>query len=257
MNRQVTAALISGCFVALGLVAGAARSATQAGVIAIAGAASNESVGDTVAGLGDVNGDGRPDVVLDGDGDGNGTGDIAYVVFGRPSPADIDLAALGSQGFRIRAVPPFNGGSIDTFSVGRAGDMNGDGLADVVLSEAISDNNGRSASGSAWVVFGGMSPTDVDVKTLGSRGFRIDGGASDDLAGVSVTAVGDVNGDGREDLAVASKPCCSGEKAEAVYLVYGRPSPTNVDLGALGSRGFRIDGVENDYGIPVAGAGDV
>jgi FG-GAP repeat len=60
-------------------------------------------------------------------------------------------------------------------SVAAAGDVNGDGLGDVLVGAGAADNNGRERSGSAYVVFGQASPTSVDLAALGTHGFRIDG----------------------------------------------------------------------------------
>ena len=61
--------------------------------------------------------------------------------------------------------------------------MNGDGRADVLVGAAVHDNNGRTISGSAYVVFGKTTTTTVDLAALGSGGFRIDGAAASDDAG--------------------------------------------------------------------------
>ena len=232
----------------------------QAGFIRIDGAAQNDQAADTVAGAGDVNGDGRPDVILDADEAGNKGGAFqwgsAYVVFGGSSPANVDLSKLNALGFRIDGHAE-NKGSVDTFTVAGAGDINGDGRADVVVGEALAGHNGREASGSVYAIFGRASPTNVDLENLGDRGIRIDGAAANDLAGVVVAGGGDVNGDGHADLLVEATPCCFGEKPHAVYVIFGGASSGHVDLGALGARGFAIEAGPDAYLAGLAGAGDV
>src|SRR5262249_15359559 len=67
-------------------------------------------------------------------------------------------------------------------SVAAAGDVNGDGVPDLLVGATGADNNRRNDSGSAYVVFGQRVPTDVALTTLGTHGFRIDGASAGDQA---------------------------------------------------------------------------
>ena len=144
-----------------------------------------------VAGAGDVNGDGLADAPASADSS-------AYVVFGTRLPANIDLTTLGTRGFRI------DGAGGPDSAVAGAGDVNGDGLPDMVVSVPFAGNNGRQGSGSAYVVFGTRSPANIDLAALGVRGFRIDGAAAGNEAGRAVAGAGDVNGDGLADVLVGA-----------------------------------------------------
>lgn len=82
-------------------------------------------------------------------------------------------------------------------------------------------------------------------------GFQIDGAAAGDHAGASVVDIGDINGDGLDDYAVAApsaSPTPSGStlprvNAGSVYIVYGKTDSNAVDLSQLTpAQGFRIDG---------------
>ena len=191
----------------------------------------------------------------------------AYVVFGQRSTATIDLASLGGGGFRIDGAAQ---GDVAGFSVSAAGDVNGDGLADVVVGAPEADNNLREQSGSAYVVFGQRTTAPVDLSALGGRGFRIDGASGSEFAGWSVADAGDVNGDKRRDVLVGAPFAANDEldiapegfersQAGSLYVVFGRAAATNVDLAALGNRGFRIEGPEqvSRVGWSAARAGDV
>ncbi len=96
----------------------------------------------------------------------------------------------------------------DTFShasrVANAGDVNGDGRDDVLVGALGASNNGRSRSGSAYVVFGRATTTTVDLASLGNGGFRIDGAVAGGGAGFAVSGAGDVNGDQRADVVVGA-----------------------------------------------------
>jgi hypothetical protein len=222
----------------------------------IDGATASDKAGASVAGAGDVNGDGLGDLLIGAPERAFGAG-AAYVVFGRETPANVDLGALGSDAFRISgaAADDRSGGA-----VAGAGDVNGDGLADVLIGAELTDNNGRSDSGSAYVVFGQRSAVNIDLANLGDGGFRIDGAAAGDDAGASVASAGDMNSDGLADLLVGANGADpNGGASGSAYVVFGRRASTNVDLAALGTGGFRMDGVlSGDFaGSAVAAAGDM
>ncbi|HEX8207245.1 MAG TPA: integrin alpha, partial [Solirubrobacteraceae bacterium] len=137
-----------------------------------------------------------------------------------------------------------------------AGDFNGDGLGDVIVGAPEADPLGRQNAGSAFVVFGRRDRATVDLDALGAAGLRIDGrppvvpledegGTVGEALGTSVSSVGDVNGDGLDDVAIGAVAASVDEQrimAGSVYVVYGRREPGALDLAALGGGGFRIDG---------------
>ena len=88
-----------------------------------------------------------------------------------------------------------------------AGDVNGDGFGDLLIGADGADPNG-SASGASYVVFGqaGGFDANLNLSTLnGSNGFKINGEAAGDGSGISVSAAGDVNGDGVGDLIIGAR----------------------------------------------------
>ena len=137
------------------------------------------NLGTVVAAAGDVNGDGKPDLVVsDGRAEFKGGHVIpnkATVIFGEGDLQVVTLHDLGGRGFLI------DGANIGAeFSVAGAGDVNGDGKADVMLGAPFA-----GANGAVFVVYGKADTFTVDVGSLSGKGFRIDG-APGDHAGSAV-----------------------------------------------------------------------
>src|SRR5262245_12748750 len=178
-------------------------------------------------------------------------------------PAVIELSALdGSNGFQINGQTAYD--FLGT-SVSSAGDVNGDGFEDLIIGAPYAHPNSPSL-GAAYVVFGDASGfgADFNLSTLdGTNGFQINGG--DAYPGRSVSAAGDVNGDGFDDIILtAVKPITAigfDSRGEA-YVIFGKASGFGATLdltGLNGSNGFRVDPLStDDYGwLGVAGAGDI
>ena len=164
----------------------------------------------------------------------------------------------------------FNGDGNDDgagFTVSGAGDLNGDGYADMIVAAPFADLGGYDSAGSIYVVFGkgdGFGAT-LDLGSLdGTDGFRLDGATSRDFAGLSVSGAGDVNGDGFDDLIVATAGAGNNglRRPGSAYVVFGQPAafPAVVKLRSLdGTGGFRMDGLIDGaaFGGSVSAAGDV
>ncbi len=246
-----------------------------AGTMKIVGPSAGALTGLSVAGAGDVNGDGRPDVIIAAkfaSPRGRTNAGAAYVVYGGQNLGSVKLGHLGTSGFEIDGAAANNEAGD---SVAGGGDVNGDGIADVIIGASDAANNGRINSGSAYVIYGQRvaDPADVDLANIttteGGRGFRIDGASMTDQAGRSV-ALTDVTGDGLADAIVGAIGAAPGGHvfAGSAYVVYGQATPdlADLDLASVGGvtttktvRGFRIDGaIQNDeLGATVGGAGDV
>ena len=246
-------------------------SALGAGGFVINGEATLDESGFSVSAAGDVNGDGLADVIVGAykaNPAGGADAGKSYVVFGKATTTDVnltDIAAGTGGGFVIKGV---NANDVSGTSVSAAGDVNGDGLADVIVGAPQSDPGGLANAGTSYVVFGKAAATAVDLATVaaggaGAGGFAITGQTVGELSGFSVKGAGDVNGDGLADLLVgayAADPL-SGVDAGQSYVVFGKATTTSVDLGQVagGNGGFLIEGAAagDQSGYSVSTAGDV
>ena len=148
-------------------------------------------------------------------------------------------------------------------SLADAGDVNGDGFDDFILGAAANGEGGYNA-GAAYVIFGRAEGLEaIDLADLDpADGFKILGDAAYDRAGLAVSAAGDIDGDGFDDVLVAApNHDAGGPNAGAVYLIFGREAAgQDMDLGNLGANeGIRIHGAAAyDYaGYSISSAGDV
>jgi hypothetical protein len=239
------------------------------GGFAINGQCSGDQSGISVSAAGDVNGDGLADLIVgaylyDTEGANNFNNGRSYVIFGRTATSAVNLSAIagGTGGFAINGQAA--SGDQSGISVSAAGDVNGDGLADLIIGAHLVDASGTD-SGRSYVVFGKSSDTtaiNLSAVLGGTGGFAINGQGASDGSGFSVSAAGDVNGDGLGDLIVGAYLNDSGgADAGRSYVVFGRTATTTIDLSAVagGTGGFAINAqaAGDLQGRSVSYAGDV
>ncbi|CAB5495011.1 FG-GAP-like repeat-containing protein [Bathymodiolus thermophilus thioautotrophic gill symbiont] len=241
--------------------------AAGTGGFVINGENADDWSGYSVSSAGDVNGDGLDDLIV-----GAFQADLAnkskagksYVIFGKTDETSVDLSkiASGTGGFVINGE---NTSDRSGASVSSAGDVNGDGLDDLIVGAYLADPSGTNDAGKSYVVFGkkDKAAVDLSVIALGTGGFVINGENAGDYSGVLVSSVGDVNGDGLDDLIVGAHKADPDNKSNAgkSYVVFGKTNGSAVDLSAIasGTGGFVINGenIDDGSGISVSSAGDV
>lgn len=238
----------------------------------------SEAAGFSLAGVGDFNGDGFDDLLF-----GSDTGSLsslpgdAYLVYGKAGgfATTFDLNALsnigsdGSGGFRLFGVDPADGAG---YLVDTAGDVNGDGYADLLISAPFADHPaGRSGAGERYVVYGRVDqPTSFFLSDLdGVNGFTIRGIDQIDQINGAAAPAGDVNGDGYDDIVLGAHFAFNdGPGVGESYVVFGKPGPRDSffeleDLtefrGGDGSAGFVLRGIDpgDQSGLAVSSAGDI
>ena len=215
--------------------------------ISLVGSGAGSESGASVSGAGDVNNDGYNDFLIGGYGYNSGEG-VSYVIFGGSSISSaINLADISPPiGFSISGTPA---NSNNGYSVSGAGDMNGDGYADVISGVPY-----YLTSGAIYVIFGTDNPVNIDLSSLSStQGFSIIGVSSGNGCGIAVSGLGDINNDGLDDIVIGDPV------SEAAYIIYGSQTfPSSIYLSSLGSYGIYITGVPNgDVGRAVGGLGDI
>ncbi|PJJ08618.1 gliding motility-associated-like protein [Flavobacterium sp. 1] len=244
----------------------------------IYGEIASREVGFSVNSAGDVNGDGIDDFIIGAPGNYNASygkyfnefrivKGAAYVVYGTSAgfPPNVDLGLLnGTNGFAIRNDNPFLYSTATGHKVGSAGDINGDGIGDFMISDPFRDQyNTGSQVGYTYIVFGkaGGFPAEFFLSTLdGTNGFSLIGSDDSEAVGINTDKIGDINGDGIQDIAAIT----GGSSAVngKCFVVYGSHStfPAVLRTNQInGTNGFSIQGdaTAGAVGDAISGLGDI
>ncbi len=202
-----------------------------------------DALGDAIAGLGDIDGDGLGDLLLGASGSDAAGEDAGEVWIVRGPVREGDHAAADADARLVGPGPgAYTGGA-----VAGPGDLDGDGLADLLVA-ADAWEGGR-----VYVLLGPVADGDG---ALGETGPVLAAGDEEDLVGWAVSGAGDTDGDGRREVLVGA-PGLDGGGADGggVYLVRDAARP---GVAILDEVGERWDGEElgDAAGRAAAGVGD-
>jgi hypothetical protein len=247
-------------FLFLGSTSGlVGRNPSSASSLLRSNQASSE-MGYSVSGVGDVNGDGYADVIVGAAGDPEVTGG-AYDN-GEPNEGAAFLFLGSASG--LAGTAPGNAAAVLEsnqagarlgVSVSGAGDVNGDGYADVIVGAPLY-SNGEPSEGAAFLFLG--SASGLVGTSPENAAADLESNYESARFGVSVSGAGDVNGDGYADVIVGADGYVNGEFGRgAAFLFLGSESGLigeNPDSAAVTLNADQ-DGAWMGYSV--SGAGDV
>jgi hypothetical protein len=205
-----------------------------------------DEFGLAVACAGDVNGDGYSDVIVcayraAGGGDERGQ---VYIFFGgAPMDNEADIVISGRE----------DNDWLGSWAAS-AGDVNGDGYADVIIG-AIHADGGGTNRGQVYIYFG--SPTMESGMTADDADITITGGFNDGNFGIAVACAGDIDGDGLSDVIIgAPRVDVGGTDAGQVYIYLGKNMGSEMDII---DSDFMFTGEDDNarLGQSVSSAGDL
>ena len=221
---------------------GLAAKTSERGYFEIDGA-NGDGAGNSVAGIGDVNGDKFSDFAVAASA-GNSTYGSVYIVYGG---ALTGALAAGSAGITLNGSDSAPIGDI----VSHAGDVNGDGTPDLLVS-------GRFLKGRVYAVLGGKNLKSANIDDLPDL-LEIDGASPGDSLPVSMDYVGRVDSDTKDEIVMAS--------IKSITMLLGRAGAYPANTGVVssdGSTGGWLYGLDTPTTMPapktnpvVAGAGNV
>lgn len=193
------------------------------------GGAARDGFGEALDHAGDVDADGRADLVVGApSADPNGEGSGSAHVFRR------------STGDELRTIYGDTSGERTGTGVAGVGDVDGDGYGDVAIGAPLARRDGTARYGRVRVISG----------RDGSSLHTWHGDARGDRFGASLARVGDVDGDGTPDLLVgAPSATIDGTRSGAACVLSGRTGEELVTVAGAGS--------DHGFGAAVASAGDL
>jgi large repetitive protein len=231
----------------------------------ISGWQAGEKSGTSVSSAGDFNGDGKADLLVGAhlNSTGGTYAGATYVILGKSDNTAVDLANINnnSGGFVILGE---NSNDFSGISVSSGGDINGDGLGDLIVGAMIKDETSTTHPGKTYVVFGRTTANaTIDLGQLGAGGFTIVSTDAKDSSGFNVSSAGDINGDGLADIILGARQRTESGvlRVGQSYVVYGKANTTQINLTDVANNqgGFAIigQGTADLTGYAVSAAGDV
>ena len=226
------------------------------------GEAAGNNAGVAIAGAGDVNGDGYDDFLIGANYGGAAAAGKVYLILGRAAAnwgpgfdlANADAAFLGEAANDLAG-----------WAVAGAGDVNGDGLDDFLISANQNDAGGPNA-GQAYLILGRTAANWGANFSLANANASFRGARAEDYTGYALSGAGDVNRDSYDDFLIGAYRFDATEvltDSGRAYVVLGKPTGWHVDTDLADADTaidiWALDGeAANDQaGTDLAGGGDV
>lgn len=219
------------------------------------GEATGDLSGHSVAGAGDVNGDGYDDFLISAiwNDEGETSAGQTYLVLGKASGWALDTNLSQVDASFLGEFNNDNSG----YSVSGAGDVNGDGYDDLLIGAGYNDE-GDNQAGQTYLILGKASGWSMDTD-LSNVDASFIGESAGDQSGRSVAGVGDVNGDGYDDFLIGAwYNSDGGTKSGQTYLIFGKESGWSLDTSlSTADASFWGEAAGDESGMSVSDAGDV
>jgi hypothetical protein len=214
-------------------------------IIKFTGANAGDLLGYNVAGVGDINADGIDDMLISSvhNDDAASNAGAAYLIHGDPLLFSKAVSAPG-----ILTITGETANDMAGYRVAKAGDVDGDGHPDLLIS-AFANDDGGSGAGAVYLVPGSAThTTSSSISLSDSSIIQFTGENAGDNLGRSIAGDGDIDGDGYADILIgASYNDDGGNNAGAVYLIHGSPSIASVTVSATVDIQKYIGNSNKDY----------
>lgn len=220
-----------------------------------------DQFGSAVANIGDINGDGINDlavgVAFDDDG-GTDRGAVWILFLNADGTVNGHQKISSSEGNLSASLDGFDyfGSSVDTI-----GDLDGNGVNDLAVG-ARGDDDGGTDRGAVWILFMNSNGTVSTEQKISDTEGKFDGVLSNgDQFGNALANLGDMNGDGVDDLGIGAYGSNDGGvNRGAIWILFMRSSGEVISESRISDTAGNFSGLLTDssqFGSAVAGLGDL
>ena len=213
---------------------------TQAATATFTGAEDNAQLGfQILPGCDDANNDGYDDIIISSPWSNSFKG-TTYLVLGSATPASINFGT-GSASATYIGDAALTGMGV---ALSVPGDVNNDGYNDLILGAPFKALVPHDFMGEAYLFLGSAAPASVDMSSGGAAAATFIGKpppAGMDTVFGCTKPIGDVNGDGIDDMFFNASAAPDGTSRGIIYIVFGSATPASIDF-ATGSANVTITG---------------